>query len=145
MSTIREISVFLENKPNSLADLCEILGDAGINILAFAINEGGKFSIMRFILSDVDKAIDLLRRENYVINETKLIGIEVPHRPGELAKIARVFGDIDANIEYTYHTISQPGGETAYLLFAVKNPEKALSAFANHKEYTLLDESKLSE
>ena len=84
---LKQLSVFLENKPGALSAPCRLLARAGINILTFALADTEQFGILRLIVADIRKAQRLLQREGFVLKVTEIVVLEVPDRPGGLAVI----------------------------------------------------------
>jgi len=99
---IKQISVFVENKPGRLASVTEKLYEEKINIRAFTIAEAGDFGIIRMVVDDTEKAYEKLRSEGFTVSLTDVLGVEVRDEPGGLYKIAKVLGDASINIEYVY-------------------------------------------
>ena len=62
---IKQISVFVENKPGRLADITGFLADGGISIRAFSIADTTDFGILRLIVSDTDKAAKVLKEHGF--------------------------------------------------------------------------------
>ena len=85
--TIKQISVFLENKSGRINVVTKALGDHGINMHAFSMTETTDFGILRLIVSDVDKAVEVLRKENFAVVITDVVCISCPNVAGALSKI----------------------------------------------------------
>ena len=60
---VKQISVFLENSKGRLADMTTTLGNAGIDLLALSIADTTNFGILRAIVNETDKAMNLLKSE----------------------------------------------------------------------------------
>lgn len=100
--TIKQITVFLENKTGRLNDVAKVLGANNINMLAFCIAETVDFGLMRLIVHEVDKAVDVLRDAGFAVILTDVIAIHCDNRPGALSKILESLAEKDIFIEYMY-------------------------------------------
>ena len=100
--TIKQITVFLENKTGRLNDVAKVLGTNNINMLAFCIAETVDFGLMRLIVHEVDKAVDVLRDAGFAVILTDVIAIHCDNRPGALSKILESLAENDIFIEYMY-------------------------------------------
>lgn len=85
--TIKQISVFLENKSGRINDVTKALAKAGINMHAFSMAETTDFGILRLIVSDVERAIVVLREANFSVVQTDVICISCPNVAGSLSVI----------------------------------------------------------
>ena len=141
---IRQISIFLENRPGQLSTICRDLADAGINIATLSLADTADFGIVRQIVDDHEKAKDVLTEKGHVVNVREVIAVCVPDRPGGMAEVMQVLDKAGANIEYSY-AFAFHKGETAVLVFRFSDNAKAESAL-KAAGYTTLgeDEVKIS-
>lgn len=100
--TIRQISVFLENKSGRINDVTKALGKAGINMHAFSMSETTDFGILRLIVSDVNRAIEVLRAANFSVIQTEVICISCANTAGSLSVILERLAEQNIFIEYMY-------------------------------------------
>ena len=100
--TIKQLSVFLENKTGRINDVTRILGKHQINMHAFSMAETTDFGILRLIVSEVDKAVEILREENFAVMLTDVVCISCPDVAGSLASILDQLAEEDIFIEYMY-------------------------------------------
>ncbi len=122
---IKQISVFLENRPGQLSIPCRALAEAGINILTLSLADTQQFGILRLIVKDWQRAQDVLKAAGCVINVTDVLAIEVPDRPGGMAHILEVLEKASLNIEYMY-AFSFRRGDKAVVVFRFDDPDKAI-------------------
>lgn len=108
--TINQLSVFLENKTGRINEVAKILGANGINMKAFSMAETADFGILRLIVSEVDKAVEVLREANFAVMLTDVVCLSVPNVAGALSSILETLASNDIFIEYMY-AFSE--GETA--------------------------------
>jgi hypothetical protein len=123
--TIKQISIFAENKPGRLAAIAEVLESDNINILAFSIAEASGFGVVRALVNHPDKAHKKLTELGYVVSTTEVIGVKMHDRPGGLKEISRMLGDSGINIEYAYAYSGRPA---AVLILRVDQIDDAIKA-----------------
>jgi hypothetical protein len=130
----KQLSLFLENKPGVLADVCQTLGDHKINIRGLSVSDTVDHAVVRMIVDDPIKAIHLLGDHGVMVVETDVLAIEVDDTPGALAKIARKFARSKINIEYAYGT-SDSGQARIYMRVSdARKGKQAVSAAAAKKK-----------
>lgn len=100
--TIKQLSVFLENKTGRINEVVRILGTNGINMHAFSMAETTDFGILRLIVSDVDKAVEVLRSHDFAVISTDVVCLSCVNEPGALAVILEYLAQEQIFIEYMY-------------------------------------------
>ena len=99
---IKQVSVFLENKTGRINEVTKILSQHGINMQAFSMAETTDFGILRLIVSDVDKAVEILRGADFAVMLTDVIHLHCPNKAGALGEILEQLAAADVPIEYMY-------------------------------------------
>ena len=122
--TINQLSIFVENKTGTIVEIAEKIAEAGVSIRALSVADTQGFGILRLIVSDIEKAKEVLSLNNCVVSVTKVLGVEIPDVPGGLSKVLRVMTDSGINVEYLYAFITV-AGENAYVVLRVEDNEKA--------------------
>jgi len=100
--TIKQVSVFLENKAGRINNVTKVLAENDINMHAFSMAETTEFGILRLIVSDVEKAVEALRGANFAVMLTDVVCISCPDVAGSLAGILDQLAEEDIFIEYMY-------------------------------------------
>ena len=100
--TIKQLSIFLENKTGRINDVTRILGKNGINMHAFSMAETTDFGILRLIVSEVEKAVDVLRENSFAVKVTDVVCIKCSNTAGSLASILEKLAVQNIFIEYMY-------------------------------------------
>ena len=100
--TIKQLSVFLENKTGRINEVTKILGKHSINMHACSMAETTDFGILRLIVSEVDKAVEILRNENFAVMLTEVVCISCPNVAGSLSAILEKLASKEIFIEYMY-------------------------------------------
>ncbi len=126
---IRQLSLFLENRPGQLRLPCKILGEAGIDVLTMSLADTQQFGILRLVVKDADAAKKVLEAQGVVVNITEVLAVDVPDRPGGLASVLEGFEKADVSVEYMYPFSRGPG---ATLLFRVEDPDRAEKILAQN-------------
>jgi len=141
--SVKQISIFLENKPGFLAEVTKVLGQNGIDMRAVSLSETNDFGIARIIVDDVYKTTTVLKDAGYINSVIDILAVALPDVPGGLNGILKVLAEAQVNVDYMYAFL---GGKTgsAYMVFKVADPEKAANALAAHG-IRLVDQEELSE
>ena len=124
---IYQISVFLENRSGQLAQTTKLLADNGIDIRAISIAETSDYGLARMIVSDAQKASQVLLQHGDVLSMTPVWAVEVPDRPGGLAELLGVLADNQIAVEYMYSLFTHCGGN-AYMVLRISDEEKFTAA-----------------
>ena len=122
---VEQISIFLENKSGRLAEVTRLLGEGGINIRALTLADTSDFGILRLIVNDNARALDILKKAGFTVGKTEVVAVEAPDRPGGLADILEQFGKAGTNVEYMYAFVEK-SGDDAVVIFRFDNPEQAV-------------------
>lgn len=125
MDIARQLSVFLDNRPGTLADVCEELAKQKINIFALSISDTTDHSVVRMVVSDPKRASFLLEERGAMVVENNVILIENANKPGTLADISKRLAKAKINIEYAYLATS-PNSKKGLTVLRVSDTKKAL-------------------
>ena len=125
--SVKQISVFLENKPGALLAMTRALAEQSVDMRAFSLAETSDFGIARIIVNDVEKTAAVLRDAGFVHNITPVIAVAISNTPGGLNAALEVLSAEGVNVEYMYAFI---GGrkDSAYMIFRVADDEKSAAA-----------------
>jgi hypothetical protein len=125
---LKQLSVFLENKPGALNEPCRLLAKAGINIETFSLADTREFGILRLVVEDTDKARRLLQRHGFAVKVTEVVALEVPDQPGGLAAILDALDGTGISVKYAYgFTMKQEN--KGVLVFSFDDPDSAVAVF----------------
>ncbi|MDR0431617.1 MAG: amino acid-binding protein [Tannerellaceae bacterium] len=127
---IKQLSIFLENKKGRFTEVAKLLGEAGINMSAFTVSESSDFGILRLIVSDIDKAIQILKDKLYAVSVTDVVCLYCPNQPGALAKAMDIITNAGIFIEYMY-AFSQ--GDSAHVIIRPDDVEKCADVLKANK------------
>ena len=127
---IKQISVFLENKPGALYGMTGVLAQNKIDMRAFSLAESSDFGIARIIVDDVYNAANVLKEAGFIYSLTPVLGVAIPDTPGGLNKVLQVLTDAKVNVEYMYAFLGGKEAEHAYMIFRVADNAAAVAALA---------------
>ena len=120
--TVKQISVFLENKPGQLSNVTKALAENNIDMRALSLAEAAEFGIVRVIVNDPEKTVKALKEAGYICTITPVIAAVVPDKPGGLHSVLELLRKSDINLEYAYVFIAKKK-DGAYNIFHVANDE----------------------
>ena len=121
--TVNQISIFLENKPESLSQLTDVLAKNNINMRALALADTSDFGIARIITDDCAKAEEILKANDYIVKTTGVIAIEIPDEAGSLNKILKLLAENGRNVEYMYGFTGRKSGSAYMIIRCTDIPE----------------------
>ncbi|MBR1580154.1 MAG: ACT domain-containing protein [Selenomonadaceae bacterium] len=118
--SVKQVSVFLENKPGTLNKLTKVLADHDINIRALSLADTSEFGIVRMLVGDVFKTTNVLNEANFVAIFTPVLVYTISDEAGSLDQLLQKFTEENVNIEYMY---AFAGKKKAYMIFKVSDPK----------------------
>ncbi len=126
--TLKQISVFVENKPGKLQLLTDVLANNNINMRALSLAETSEFGIVRIIVDDIENASGVLSEEGFVYTVAKVLGVAIPDEPGGLNRVLHMLSEEKINVEYMYAFLGGKSADHAYMIFRVQDAESAVEA-----------------
>ncbi len=125
MPVSKEFTVLMEDRPSTLGRICQVLADRGVNILALQSFPIGGKSVTRFIVDNPSTTKSVLDSQQLTYVQTEIVQVKLPHRPGEIARVASRLGEANININYAYCGL-EPGTNTPLVFFGVAEVGKAI-------------------
>ena len=138
--SVKQISVFLENKPGMLNQLTAELARSGIDMRALSLAETKDFGIARIIADDTLKAMNALKDAGFVASLTPVLAFEIPNETGGLNRLLQTITDANVNVEYMYSCLSLRGSSRAVMIFRVANTSASESALQARGLWSLTQE-----
>ncbi|MBO5448641.1 MAG: ACT domain-containing protein [Ruminococcus sp.] len=142
--TVKQLSVFVENRPGRLSAVTGMLGNAGINIRAISIADTKDFGIMRIIVSDAEKAAAVLKENNCLVTVSSVIAVEIDDKPCGMAKVMDTLYKDNISVEYMYAAFLNVSESTACLILRTDSSERAVEALTE-AGYRLLSEEEMKK
>ena len=125
MMAIRtEISLKLPNSPGALADVCEVLSNERVNVVALTVEAGG---VMRMIVDNHVHAVGVLRDRYHDVDERDALLVAVPNNPGAFLAVARLMAGAGVNLEYVYGSALEDRS-MATIVVGVEEADRAAAA-----------------
>lgn len=121
---IKQVSIFVENKTGSMAEVLDILGNNNIDLNALSIADTTDFGILRLIVSDPYKAEKILKENGMVVKLTDVIAVGIEDKPGSLSKILDILKNNAIEIDYMYAFIGK-SNTGALVILKLSDPAKA--------------------
>ena len=121
---VKQVSIFLENTRGSLKKVTALLRDNVIDLIALSIADTRDFGILRTIVSDTDRAVEIIREAGYAAKLTDVLAVAVPDRPGGLNDVLELLDEAGIAIEYLYSFV-RTSGDHALIIFRVEELERA--------------------
>ena len=127
MQITKQLALFLENRPGTLARVCEALSEAKINIFAISTSDTVDHSVVRMVVSDPVKALFVFEERGTLVVEDEVLMINGDNKPGSLAALANKLSAAKINIEYAY-CATPPDAKKGLMILRVSDARKALKA-----------------
>lgn len=121
MKTVKQISVFVENKSGTLVRVLELFKEARIQLIASTISDTVEYGIYRIICAEPDRALEMLKAAGISANASEVFAITLDNVPGRAADAVRQISSAGIAISYLYSFML---AEKGILVFRTDNPEK---------------------
>ncbi len=140
---IKQLSIFVENKPGRLCAITNILKENSIDIRAMSIADTKDFGILRLIVNNPEKAEKALKDAQCTVSISSVIAISIEDRPGSLADAIEALHKNYVSVEYMYAFLSKTEN-IAHVILRVDNEEAAVEAL-NTNSVTILTSGEIYE
>ena len=127
MQITKQLAIFLDNRPGTLARVCDALAEAKINIYAISTSDTVDHTVIRMVVSDYRRAQKIFEEHGTLVVEDDVVMIEGDNKSGALARIAHKLAAAKVNIEYAY-CATPPNAKKGLLVLRVNDAKKALKA-----------------
>ncbi|HEY3318730.1 MAG TPA: ACT domain-containing protein [Coriobacteriia bacterium] len=102
---VKQLAVFIENKPGRVSEIADLMGRVGVNIRGFSVSDTAEYGIMRLVVDKPDEARAALKDAGFTVREDEVICVELPDEPGALGKVLLAVSEAGVNIEYVYSLV----------------------------------------
>ena len=140
-SNVNILAMFIQNAADYIQEMFEARGKAIRRTASAAsygsvIKEARQHSLIRLVVDQTDKALDVLNQAQYWVNTTEVLVIKLDNRPGKLANVSKKFGDANININYVYGS-GASNLETSTYVFSVPDTDLAFKSLSSaHPQMT---------
>ena len=128
---VKQVSIYVENKKGSIAEVISILGNNGINIRALSVADTEDYGILRLIVNDPTKAFEILKANSYTLKLTDVLGFAVPDRPNGLGEVLGLLHKSNIEITYIYSFVGHYKDKAVGCL-KTSNLEDAMNVLKNN-------------
>lgn len=125
----KQLSVFLDDKPGTLANVSRVLGQHQINIYALSLAEGIGHGYVRMVVNKQEEARQILQDAGELVMERDVLLLELSNEPGSLGQVAQFLADAGINMEYAY-CAGGPSVDKGLVVVRVDDTDKALEVLA---------------
>ena len=130
MKQIKQLSLFIENRPGALSEVCRVLKEAGVNLCAMSVADTSEFGILRLLLDDIDRGNAALKAAGFVTRENKVLAVCVPDCAGGLAGVFEKTDMLGLSVEYMY-AIAAGIKDKAVIIFRFDDQDTAAAKLAD--------------
>ncbi len=121
--TVKQISIFIENRKNALSELTNVLAEHNINLHTISIADTSDFGIARIIVENTEQVTAALERSHYIVKVTEVLALEIPDETGSLNRILKILADNGRNVEYMYGFTGRKTDSAYMIIRATDVPE----------------------
>ncbi len=129
MQITKQLAIFLDNRPGTLARVADALAEAKVNIYAISTSDTVDHSVIRLVVDDYRKALHVCEEHGTLVVDDDVLMVEGSNQPGSLAKIAHKLARAKINIEYCY-CATHPQEQKGLLILRVADAKKALKVLS---------------
>lgn len=136
--SLKQLTIFVENKKGSLVNITKCLADHNVNLRALSIADTQDFGILRLIVNDNENAIKALSELGCLVKTTEVVGVKIGDQPGKLSKALEVLDKENINMEYLYAFMARTE-KHAYVVLRVADNALAEKALENAGFHLITD------
>lgn len=122
---IKQVSVFVENRPGRLSEIVGILAKNGVNMRALSIADTMDFGILRIIVDEPDRVMLMLRENRITATAADVLAVRLEDKPGALSELLDALANEGISVEYIYAFVARQDDGAAYVVIRVEDNEKA--------------------
>lgn len=137
--SVKQLSVFLENRAGQLAEITSLLSENGVDLRAINIAETADYGVMRIIADNARLAASVLSENGFILAVNDVAAVTVPDEKGALSRVLNLMAQNGVDVEYMYSVFSRKNG-SASMIFRVNDNEK-LDAILKENGINTADES----
>jgi len=137
--SVKQLSVFVENKCGRASAIINLLSENNINISALCVAESSEYGIMRLIVDNSEKAEKIVSASGVMAKITNVLAIPMGNKPGDLAKLLNIFNEAKISVQYMYAFVGQ-NGNNAVLVIKTDNNTLATEILGQKGISLLCDE-----
>lgn len=134
---MKQVSVFLENKPGTLNFVLDLMASSSIQLMAICLADVAEYGLCRFLCDDPDKAVDILRDSGLAASLSDVLALAMDKdTPGQAAAIVNMMSSNGLNLSYLYSFSTKEAGDT----LAIKTDDMAKArAVAEKSSFKIIE------
>ncbi|MBI4775748.1 MAG: amino acid-binding protein [Deltaproteobacteria bacterium] len=132
---MRQYSVSLENRVGALAELCAVVAQESINLLAICAIDTVEEAVLRIVAERQEETKSVLEKQGFRVIDTEVLVVELDNNPGATGRVAALLSQNGINIDYLYAS-AHPQMDRAICIFRLQDLERALEVVNAHSEDT---------
>ena len=129
--SIKQLSVYIENKTGAISDVANLLAENNIDLRAMCLADAKDYGVLRIISKEIERAEKILAENGHTAKATRVVAFKVPDEVGGLAGALNILNDAGIDIAYMYSLVTKEGGK-AYIVVRVNDNEKAEQILLEH-------------
>lgn len=129
MTVMKQLAVFVANRPGTLAEVCRILAERGVGIVGLSVADAVDHAVLRLVVDNPAVAIHVLGEAGLLVLDTDVIAIRLPNGTGRMSELGQALSRAGVNIEYAYGGVGEEDS-VGTLYLKVHDVEKARVALA---------------
>ena len=133
---IKQLSVFIENKKGRMLEVAKLMGNHKIDIRALSVADTSDFGILRIIVNNPERAVEVFKESGYAVSLNDVIAISVEDKPGGLADAMQALYDNGIEVDYMY-AFNARKAERGFVVMRTNNLERSIEALKSRGIDTL--------
>ena len=121
---VKQVCAFIENKTGRLSELANVLATNGIDISALSLADSTDYGILRMLVSDPQKAVDVMKSAGVVAKITEALAVAIEDVPGGFAKVVNLLSEKNLEVKYMYASVGHIHGK-ALMILGIDNATEA--------------------
>ena len=121
---VKQVCAFIENKTGRLSELANVLATNGIDISALSLADSTDYGILRMLVSDPEKAVEVMRSAGVVAKITEALAVAIEDVPGGFAKVVNLLSEKNLEVKYMYASVGHIHGK-ALMILGIDNAAEA--------------------
>jgi len=129
--TIKQLSVFVENRPGRLVEALDAIAEAGVDMRALSLADTADFGILRIIVDKPALALEVLQEAGYLVKASDVIPVVVWDKPGGYAAVLHILAEVGIDVEYTYAFVAH-SHDRAFVILRASDNDAAVKVLADN-------------
>ena len=121
---VKQVCAFIENKTGRLSEFANVLATNGIDISALSLADSTDYGILRMLVSDPEKAVEVMRSAGVVAKITEALAVAIEDVPGGFAKVVNLLSEKNLEVKYMYASVGHIHGK-ALMILGIDNAAEA--------------------